>query len=109
MFRLLENTLKGFPEFGDLSTVIYFYDDGATMRKVYRFTEIKAKIKADDMVNPEIHLFNSYDTVWPFILMLGTSLIGLAGLRRKFKNSQLQSLLLGIVLGIKKGLERINL
>ena len=48
-----------------------FCNDGGRMRRIYRFPEISVEIKSDDFVNPELHLFNSYDTVWPFIVLLG--------------------------------------
>jgi hypothetical protein len=48
-----------------------FYNDGARMRMVYRFYEKSVEIKKGDTVNPELHLFNSYDTTWPFIVLLG--------------------------------------
>ena len=41
------------------------------MRRTYRFPNISIDIESDDRVNPEIHLFNSYDVTWPFIVLLG--------------------------------------
>jgi hypothetical protein len=41
------------------------------MLRTYVFSEISVKINKKDEVNPEIQLFNSYDTTWPFIVLLG--------------------------------------
>ena len=40
------------------------------MRRTYRFTEIGFEIRKGDVINPELHVFNSYDTSWPFIILL---------------------------------------
>jgi len=40
------------------------------MRRTYRFTEIGVEIRKGDVINPELHVFNSYDTSWPFIILL---------------------------------------
>ncbi len=37
----------------------------------FSFVDQKAAIAADDIVNPELHLFNSYDVTWPFTVLLG--------------------------------------
>jgi hypothetical protein len=41
------------------------------MRRIYRFPEVSVEIEPEDDVNPELHLFNSYDKTWPFIVLLG--------------------------------------
>ena len=41
------------------------------MRRTYRLPEISVKIRQGAEVNPELHLFNSYDLTWPFIIHLG--------------------------------------
>lgn len=41
------------------------------MRRKYIFYEKEVEIRKGDIVNPELQLFNSYDTSWPFILILG--------------------------------------
>ena len=48
-----------------------FYNDEARMCRTYRFYEKSVEIKKSDRVNPELHLFNSYDTTWPFIVLIG--------------------------------------
>jgi uncharacterized protein DUF932 len=48
-----------------------FYNGGGRMRRKYVFTEISVEIQDGDEVNPEIQLLNSYDTAWPFIVILG--------------------------------------
>jgi hypothetical protein len=40
------------------------YNDGARIRQTYWFIDQKSAITADDIVNPELHLFNSYDVTW---------------------------------------------
>jgi hypothetical protein len=41
------------------------------MRRTYRFLEIGAEVSKGDFVCPELHLSNSYDCEWPFVIMLG--------------------------------------
>ena len=41
------------------------------MCRTYRFPEISVNISPDDAVNLQLHLYNSYDTTWPFIILLG--------------------------------------
>ena len=48
-----------------------FYNDGGRMLRTYRFSERSVEIVRGDLVNPELHLHNSYDTTWPFIVILG--------------------------------------
>ncbi|MBN1548479.1 MAG: DUF932 domain-containing protein [Syntrophaceae bacterium] len=48
-----------------------FYNDCGRMRRTYRFPGISVEIDKDDPVNLELHLFNSYDVSWPFIVLLG--------------------------------------
>jgi hypothetical protein len=48
-----------------------FYNDGGRMRRTYSFIENKVEVKKGDAVSPQLHLFNSYDTSWPFIVLLG--------------------------------------
>ena len=58
-------------ELGKYKTTAEFYDDGARMRVTYRFYKKSVEMKKGDTVNPEIHVFNSYDTTWPFIVLIG--------------------------------------
>lgn len=67
----IEKTIGENPVLGKYKTTIGFYNDGARMRVAYRFYKKSVEIKKDDTVNPELHLFNSYDTTWPFIVLVG--------------------------------------
>ena len=58
-------------ELGKYKSATEFYNDGARMRVIYRFYKKSVEIKKGDTVNPELHLFNSYDTTWPFIVLIG--------------------------------------
>ncbi len=59
------------PELGKYETTVAFYGKGARMRMKYCFTDIPIEIKPDDYIFPELQLFNSYDTTWPFIVLVG--------------------------------------
>jgi hypothetical protein len=48
-----------------------FYNEGGRMRRTYRFPDVSVEIEPHDHINPELHLFNSYDKTWPFIVLLG--------------------------------------
>lgn len=50
---------------------IEFFNDGGRMQMKFLFPEIEVKIAEKDFVNPELQLYNSYDTTWPFIVILG--------------------------------------
>ena len=65
--RIIDENL----ELGKYKTDTEFYNDGARMRMIYRFYEKSVEIKKGDTVNPELHLFNSYDITWPFIILIG--------------------------------------
>ncbi len=67
----VEETLYGYPQFRPYTATTEFYNDGGRMRRTYRFDEIPVKIQEGDGVCPELHLFNSYDVTWPFIVLLG--------------------------------------
>jgi hypothetical protein len=67
----LEKILPEFPDLGGFNINTDFYDDGARMRRTYQFYDQKVLIKKGDAVSLNLHLFNSYDTSWPFILLLG--------------------------------------
>jgi hypothetical protein len=56
---------------GEYEAITDFYNEGGRMRRTYRFTEIAVELKRGDVINPELHLFNSYDKSWPFIILLG--------------------------------------
>lgn len=48
-----------------------FCNDGGRMRRTYCFYERKVAIGPNDLVSPELILFNSYDTKWAFMALLG--------------------------------------
>lgn len=48
-----------------------FYNDGGRMRRKFYFRHCSVEIRNGDSVSPELQLFNSYDTTWPFIVLLG--------------------------------------
>ena len=66
----IENIIGGNPELGNYKTDTEFYDDGARMRRTYCFYKISVEIEPGDIINPELQLLNSYDTTWPFIVIL---------------------------------------
>jgi len=67
----IESTIDENLELGKYKCATEFYNDGARMRMTYSFYEKSVEIKKGDTVNPELHLFNSYDTTWPFIVLIG--------------------------------------
>lgn len=67
----VNNVIAENSDLGKYDVSIEFFNDGSRMRSTYCFYEISAEITSRDPVNPELHLFNSYDTSWPFILLLG--------------------------------------
>ena len=67
----VEQELSGTKGLGDFDAVTDFYNDGGRMRRTYRFKEVALQVKKGDFINPELHLFNSYDKTWPFIIHLG--------------------------------------
>jgi len=69
--KRVERVLSAYADLGKWNTDIEFYNDGGRMRVKYRFPEIEVEIAKGDVVNPELQLFNSYDTSWPFHIVLG--------------------------------------
>ena len=67
----IESIINENLELGKYKSSPDFYNDGARMRVTYRFYKKSVEIKEGDTVNPELHLFNSYDTTWPFIVLIG--------------------------------------
>ena len=57
-------------ELGKHKTIIGFYNDGARMRAIFRFYQKSVVIQMDDAVSPELHLYNSYDTTGPLIVLI---------------------------------------
>lgn len=69
--EVVEKAINEHPELGIYEVGTDFFNDGGRMRRTYRFTEMPFKISVNDEVYPELHLFNSYDYSWPFIVLLG--------------------------------------
>ena len=67
----IEETISETPGLGEYETHTAFYNDGGRMRRTYVFPDIPVEIAPGDEINPELQLFNSYDTSWPFIVILG--------------------------------------
>jgi len=67
----VEQAISCTKDLGRYEAITEFSNGGGRMRRTYRFTEIAVEVKEGDLVNPELHLFNSYDTKWPFIIILG--------------------------------------
>ena len=67
----VEQELSKTKGLGRYEAVTEFTNGGGRMRRTYRLPEISVKIRQGDEVNPELHLFNSYDLTWPFIIHLG--------------------------------------
>jgi len=67
----IEQAILEVPNLGEYKTYTRFHNDGGRMRRTYRFPKRSIEIQERDVVNPELHLFNSYDVTWPFIITLG--------------------------------------
>jgi len=67
----IEQAINDVPDLDKYETYTRFYNNGGRMRRTYRFPDISVQIEEGDKVNPELHLFNSYDVTWPFIILLG--------------------------------------
>lgn len=69
---MVEIAINDNPQLGKYGLNTEFYGEhDARMMRTYRFTDITTEIEPGDKVFPELHLFNSYDTVWPFVILLG--------------------------------------
>jgi hypothetical protein len=67
----IERALAPSTELGDFEVTTGFFNDGGRMRRTYRFPVVSFEIAEGDLVNPELHLFNSYDISWPLAVYLG--------------------------------------
>ena len=67
----IESIIRENLELGEFKTTIEFFNGGARMRMIFRFYNKSELIQIDDAVSPELHLFNSYDTTWPLIVLIG--------------------------------------
>ena len=67
----VDKAIDGVSNLGGYEIYTAFYNDGGRMRRKYVFPDISVEIERGDKVNPELQLYNSYDTTWPFIVILG--------------------------------------
>jgi Domain of unknown function (DUF932)/Protein-tyrosine phosphatase len=67
----VESALGKIPELGRFEIANEFYNSGGRMRRKYRLYDVSVEIAKGDYVNPEIHLYNSYDRSWPFFVTVG--------------------------------------
>lgn len=67
----IEAAILGVPTLGEYEVTTGFYNQGGRMRREYVFVEHQVKVTAGDPVNPTLTLLNSYDTTWPFSVILG--------------------------------------
>jgi hypothetical protein len=67
----VDKAIDGVSNLGENEIYTEFYNDGGRMRRKYVFPDISVEIAHGDKVNPELQLYNSYDTTWPFIVILG--------------------------------------
>jgi hypothetical protein len=67
----VEEAIKKTPDLGKCEAHTSFYNAGGRMRRDYVFPDITVEISSGDDINPELQLYNSYDTTWPFIVILG--------------------------------------
>ncbi|MFC1863785.1 DUF932 domain-containing protein [Thermodesulfobacteriota bacterium] len=67
----IEKAILTCPDLGEHEVKTEFYNDGGRMQRVYTFVEVAVQIQDNDLVNPELHLYNSYDVTWPFTVLLG--------------------------------------
>ena len=67
----IESAIDENCELGKYITSTKFYNHGGRMCRTYRFYKKSVEIKKGDTVNPQIHLYNSYDITWPFIVLIG--------------------------------------
>ena len=67
----IEEAIFQTPDFGEYKVTTEFFNDGGRMRQKYVFPDIFIEIAKNDVVNPELQLFNSYDTTWPLTVLLG--------------------------------------
>jgi hypothetical protein len=66
----IESIIDKNHELGKYKTDTEFYNSGARMCRTYCFYEIHIEIEPGDNINPELQLFNSYDTTWPLTVIL---------------------------------------
>ena len=67
----VEQVIGKYAELGRYFTCTEFYNDKGRMRRTYHFPDVSVEIRQRDRVNLQIHLLNSYDAVWMFMVLLG--------------------------------------
>jgi len=67
----VEEAIAENPEFGNFERSISFTNEGARMRAKYRFPDIEFPISGNDLVNPTIEVYNSYDLSWSKKILFG--------------------------------------
>jgi len=67
----IESVIAKNENLGRYDTKFDFYNGGGRMHCTFTFPGISVEIKARDFVNLQLHLLNSYDVRWPFIITLG--------------------------------------
>jgi hypothetical protein len=67
----IESAINKNRNLGKYITRTKFYNHGGRMCRTYRFYKKSVEIKKGDTINPQLHLFNSYDVTWPFIVIIG--------------------------------------
>ncbi len=67
----LEAIIIKHPKLGEYPVETELYNDGGRMRRTYRFIEKSIEITPGDLIDPELHLYNSYDVTWPLMVVLG--------------------------------------
>ncbi|MDD5723114.1 MAG: DUF932 domain-containing protein [Syntrophales bacterium] len=67
----IESVIAKNDNLGRYDTKIDLYNGGGRMRCTFTFPEISAEIERGDYINPQLHLSNSYDVTWPFVVTLG--------------------------------------
>jgi hypothetical protein len=74
VLKNVEEVLEKNPDFGSYSKHVFLYKDGARMRTKYRFDDAQVVVKfrgKDDIMNPTLEVFNSYDRSCKHTVMLG--------------------------------------
>lgn len=84
-FGMILDTLREFPEYGTPSLSPLFLKDGARMIGTIRFPEVQLPIVKDDMVNPEIQVYNSYDGGWKYEIGFGAYIVKCANGAKVFE------------------------
>jgi len=67
----VQSIIEKTEDLGGYDLKVHFYNDGGRMRCTFTFPRIAAEIRRGDLVNLQLHLSNSYDVTWPFMVVLG--------------------------------------